>query len=222
MKPEFIRRVPLFATLSDAEFKSLEHVFVIRTYRRNQVVFLEEETGKYMYIVLSGKVKVTKATPGGKENLLAIHQAGDFFGEMALLDGKSSPATVSAMEDCRIVSIAAHDFYGMLMRNEKVIQQIIQVLCARLRQAWAQLQKLSYGTAEARIGAGLMQLARRHGVKDSRGTIINLRITHQELAEMVGTARETVTRTLADLRDKGIIQVEYRRIVILKEGELSL
>ncbi len=221
MKTEFIRRVPLFATLSDAEFKNLEHVFVVRTYRRNQVVFLEEETGKYMYIVLAGKVKVTKATTGGKENLLAIHQTGDFFGEMALLDGKTAPATVSAMEDCRIVSIAAQDFHNILMRNEKVVQQIIQVLCTRLRQSWGQLQKLTYGSAEARIGAGLMQLARRHGVQDSRGIIINLRITHQELAEMVGTARETVTRTLADLKNHGVIQLEHRRIVILKPESLT-
>lgn len=221
MKTEFIRRVPLFATLSDIEFKNLEHVFVVRNYRRNQVVFLEEETGKYMYIVLSGKVKVTKATTGGKENLLAIHQTGDFFGEMALLDGKTAPATVSAMEDCRIVSVAGHDFYNILMRNEKVVQQIIQVLCSRLRQAWGQLQKLTYGTAEARIGAGLMQLARRHGVQDARGIIINLRITHQELAEMVGTARETVTRTLALLRKGGTIQIEHRRIVILNPRALT-
>ncbi len=221
MRPEFMRRVPLFATLSDAEFKSLEHVFVVRAYRRNQVLFLEEETGKYMYIVLSGKVKVTKSTPGGKENLLAIHQAGDFFGEMALLDGKTAPATVAAMEDCRIASIAAHDFQSILMRNEKVVLQIVQVLCSRLRQAWGQLQKLTYGTAEARVGAGLLQLARRHGVQDSRGIIINLRITHQELAEMVGTARETVTRALAALRKEGIIEVEQRRIVILKPAALT-
>jgi len=221
VKTEFIRRVPIFATLSDAEFKSLENVFAVRTYRRNQVIFLEEETGKYMYIVLAGKLKVTKSTPGGKENLLAIHQAGDFFGDMALLDGRTSPAAVSAMEDCRIVSIAGHDFHNLLMRNEKVVQQIIQVLCSRLRQAWGQLQQLTYGTAEARIGAGLMQLAKRHGVQDARGIIINLRITHQELAEMVGTARETVTRTLAALRKQGAILVEGRRIVILNPRSLT-
>jgi CRP/FNR family transcriptional regulator len=221
MKTEYIRRVPIFETLSEAEFKTLEHVFVVRTYKRNQVILLEEETGKFMYIVLAGKIKVTKSTEGGKENLLAIHQVGDFFGEMALLDGRTSPATVSAMEDCRIILIAAADFYNHLMRNEKVVQQIIQVLCARLRHSWGQLQRLTYGTAEARIGAGLMQLAKRHGVHDARGIIINLRITHQELAEMVGTARETVTRTLATLRKSGAIQLEHRRIVILNPRALT-
>ncbi len=220
VKPELIRRVPIFATLTDAEFRSLEHLFLARSYRKNQLIFLEEDTGHYMYIVIAGKVKVTKATDTGKESLLAIHQAGDFFGEMALLDGKTSPATVSAMEDCKLISISSADFHGVLMHNEKFVRQIIQVLCARVRQAWGQLQGLSYSNAEARIRGGLLELSRRHGVVDSRGVIINLKITHQELAEMVGTARETVTRTLALLQQKGTIQMEQRRIIVTNPRDL--
>jgi CRP/FNR family cyclic AMP-dependent transcriptional regulator len=221
MKIDFIRRVPLFATLSDGEFKSLEQIFHVKAYRRNQIIFLEEETGNYMYIVLAGKVKVTKSTIGGKETILAIHQAGDFFGEMALLDGKTSPATVSAMEDCRIATIYSEDFHRLVMRNDKVVRQIIHVLCGRLRNVWAQVQDLTYSTAEARICAGLRQLSKRHGVVDARGIIINLKITHQELAEMVGTSRETVTRTLARLQKKAIILIEQRRIVVLDPKRLS-
>src|SRR5512147_1759563 len=155
MKTDYIRRVPLFATLTDSEFQSLEHVFLVRSFPKNQVIFMEEETGKYMYIVLAGKVKISKSTAGGKESLLAIHQTGDFFGEMALLDGKTAPATVSAMEDCRVASVASSDFHNLLMKHDKVVRQIIQVLCARLRQAWGDLQKLSYSSAEAKIRAGL-------------------------------------------------------------------
>ena len=220
MKIDFIRRVPLFATLTEAEFSGLQHIFVVRAYRKNKVIFMEEETGNYMYIVLAGKVKVTKATSGGKESILAIHRTGDFFGEMALLDGKTSPATVSAMEDCKIISVSSADFHNHLMRNEKVVQQIIQVLCARLRQVWGQVQALSYSTADARIRAGVYQLARKHGVRDARGTIIDLKITHQELAEMVGTSRETVTRTLAHLRKQGILQIDQRRMILLKPEAL--
>ncbi len=220
MKIDLIRRVPLFATLSEEEFKTLEHVFQVKTYRKNQVIFLEEETGNYMYIVLAGKVKVTKATSGGKETILAIHQPGDFFGEMALLDGKTSPATVSAIEDCRIATIYHSDFQRLMMSNEKVVRQIIQVLCSRLRQVWAQVQDLSYSTADDRIRAGILQLSRKHGVPDARGIIIDLKITHQELAELVGTSRETVTRTLARLQKKGVLQLDQRRIILLKPKAL--
>ena len=221
MKTDFIRRVPLFATLSDSEFQSIDHIFVIRAYRKNQIIFLEEETGNYMYIVLAGKVKVTKTTSGGKETILAIHKPGDFFGEMALLDGKTSPATVSAMEDCRIASIGKADFQRFLMHHEKIVLQIIQVLCARLRTVWSQIQALSYSSADARIRAGILQLARKHGVPDARGIIIDLKITHQELAEMVGTSRETVTRAVARLAKKGILQVDQRRMILLDSKALS-
>jgi CRP/FNR family transcriptional regulator len=106
------------------------------------------------------------------------------------------------------------------MTNDKVARQIIQVLCARLRQVWAQIQALSYSSADARIRGGVLELARKHGIPDARGVIIDLKITHQELAEMVGTSRETVTRTLARLRDQGILQFDGRRMILLEPKAL--
>ncbi|MDR0842854.1 MAG: Crp/Fnr family transcriptional regulator [Acidobacteriota bacterium] len=220
MKVDWIRRIPLFATLDDEEFDHLSRIFVERQYRKNQVIFLEEETGSYMYLVLSGKVKVSKSSKGGKETILAIHSAGDFFGEMALLDGKTAPATVSAMEDAKIISVSGEDFHKYLLHNEKVMLQIIQVLCMRLRQEW-QKQIRSGDSADARICAGLQDLVRKHGVRDARGIILDLKITHQELAEMVHTSRETVSRLLASLRKAGIIDVTNRRITVLDEQRLG-
>ena len=220
MKVDWIRRIPLFDTLNDEEFSHLSNIFVERQYRKNQVIFLEEETGNYMYLVLSGKVKVAKSSPGGRETILAIHRSGDFFGEMALLDGKTAPATVSAMEDARIISVSGRDFHKYLMHNEKVMLQIIQVLCARLRQEWHK-QSRSGDSVDARICAELQDLARKHGVRDACGVIIDLKITHQELAEMAHTSRETVSRLLASLRKAKIIDITSRRITVLDEDGLS-
>jgi CRP-like cAMP-binding protein len=214
MKTDFFRRVPLFAGLTDGDYKSLEQVFVQKAYRKNQVIFREEETGGYMYIVVAGKVKVTKSTTDGKESLLAIHQTGDFFGEMSLIDGQTTSATVSAMEDCKILSINKPDFQHLLMKNEKIVQQIIQVLCARLRSVLTLIQTLSYDSADTRIRVGIHQLAKKHGLPDARGILINLKITHEELAEMVGTSRETVTRTLTKLQKNGIVKMDQRRIIL--------
>ena len=221
MKTDFLRRVPLFAGLSDEEFRELETIFQPRAYRKNQVIFVEEETGEYMYVVIAGKVKASKTSATGKETLLAIHQPGDFFGEMSLLDGKTSPATVSAMEDCKIAIISRADFQRLLMCNERVVSQIIQVLCSRLRSVWNQVQSLSYSNADSRIRAGVLQLARRHGINDARGILINLKITHDELAKMVGTSRETVTRTLTDLQKQGIIKMADRRIIVCDAKKLA-
>jgi len=221
MKTDFLRRVPLFAGLSDEEFRELETIFQPRAYRKNQVIFVEEETGEYMYVVIAGKVKASKTSATGKETILAIHQPGDFFGEMSLLDGKTSPATVSAIEDCKIAIISRADFQRLLMRNERVVSQIIQVLCSRLRSVWNQVQSLSYSNADSRIRAGVLQLARRHGINDARGILINLKITHDELAKMVGTSRETVTRTLTDLQKQGIIKMADRRIIVCDAKKLA-
>jgi CRP/FNR family transcriptional regulator len=219
MRVELIRSVPLFSTLSDDEFNQLAPIFVTRAYRKNQIIFMEEETGNYMYLVLSGKVKVTKAGSGGKETILAIHKSGDFFGEMSLLDGKTEPATVSAMEDAKIISVSGADFHKFLLHNEKVMLQIIHVLCARLRAVW-QTQSQNYRTVEERIGRCLHELGKKHGIRDAHGTIIDLKITHQDLAEMVGTSRETVTRALARLRQQDIIEISNRRISILNAQAL--
>jgi CRP/FNR family transcriptional regulator, cyclic AMP receptor protein len=219
MRVDMIRSVPLFSTLTDDEFNKLAHIFVTRAYRKNQIIFLEEETGSYMYLVLSGKVKVTKAGAGGKETILAIHRAGDFFGEMSLLDGKTAPATVAAMEDAKIISLSGADFHKYLLHNEKVMLQIINVLCARLRAVWP-TQNQSSGSADARIRMGIYDLAKKHGIRDAHGTIIDLKITHQELAEMVGTSRETVTRVLARLREQGIIEISSRRMTLLNPKAL--
>jgi CRP/FNR family transcriptional regulator, cyclic AMP receptor protein len=219
MRVDLIRSVPIFATLTDDEFNKLSHIFVTRAYRKNQIIFLEEETGNYMYLVLSGKVKVTKAGAGGKETILAIHRTGDFFGEMSLLDGKTAPATVAAMEDAKIISVSGADFHKYLLHNEKVMLQIINVLCARLRAVW-QTQSQSSGSADARIRMGIYDLAKKHGIRDAHGTIIDLKITHQELAEMVGTSRETVTRVLARLREQGIIEISARRMTLLNAQAL--
>jgi len=221
MKTDFLRRVPLFAGLSDEEFRELETIFQPRAYRKNQVIFVEEETGEYMYVVIAGKVKASKTSATGKETILAIHQPGDFFGEMSLLDGKTSPATVSAIEDCKIAIISRADFQRLLMCNERVVSQIIQVLCSRLRSVWNQVQSLSYSNADSRIRAGVLQLARRHGINDARGILINLKITHDELAKMVGTSRETVTRTLTDLQKQGIIKMADRRIIVCDAKKLA-
>jgi CRP/FNR family cyclic AMP-dependent transcriptional regulator len=219
MKVDLIRSVPLFSTLTDEEFNQLRHIFTVKAYHKNQIIFLEEETGNYMYLVLSGKVKVAKSGAAGKETILAIHRTGDFFGEMSLLDGKTAPATVSAMEDAKIISVSGADFHKYLMHNEKVMLQIINVLCSRLRQVW-QTQSLSSSTADARIRMGIHQLAMRHGIRDAHGIIIDLKITHQELAEMVGTSRETVTRVLARLREQGIIEIDQRRMTLMDDEAL--
>ncbi len=214
-KEEFLKRVPLFYDLTSEELAEIQRVFIERNYRKHQVVFLEEETGSYMYLVQSGKVKVIKSSPEGKEHILAIHYSGEFFGEMSLLDGKTAPATIVAMEPCKLLIVSRNDFLKTLMGNQKIAHRMITILCERLRDAWNQLPFLTFASAEDRIMSTMHRLADKSGVRDHRGIIINTRITHLELAEMCGTSRETATRILLKLQDQGILDIVDHKFVLL-------
>lgn len=202
-----IRNVPFFACLSAEEVKELRHCLVEKFFARSKIIFLEEDTQNYMYVVLSGKVKAVHMSEDGREHILAVHKTGDFFGEMALLDGKTSPATVIAMEDTRILILSGKDFDRYLMRNDKVLRQVISVLCLRLREAWMMHKVVSLPRAEDRIRTLLKLMAVHYGVKSPMGTVLATKLTHQDLADYASVSRETVTRFLNKLAKDGEIEI---------------
>ncbi|MBI3592737.1 MAG: Crp/Fnr family transcriptional regulator [Nitrospirae bacterium] len=219
--PDFerlLRTVPFFSGLSDSEFKDLRHILVEKSFPKNRVILVEEDTQNYMYIILSGKVKVVHLGSDGKEHILAIHRGGDFFGEMSLLDGKTAPATVVAMEDTSVVIISRKDFEEYFLRNEKVLRQIIFILCSRLRESWLMLRVLNLPNAEDRVRSVLKLVSMQYGVRDQRGMIITLNITHQGIADYSALSRETVTRVMNRLVKSGEIEILDSRIILLKHA----
>jgi len=213
---QFAGKIPFLAGLTAEELNEIAGVVHEARFRKNQIILLEEDTQNYMYMIYSGKVKVMSTRVTGEEQILAIHKRGDFFGEMALLDGKTTPATVVAMEDAEVGLIERKDFQELLLSNERVLRAIISELCARLRDAWLKTKILSYGKAEQRIRWALELMSHRHGVKDQRGTLINLRLTHRDLANYTALSRETVSRHLLRLQEDDEVEVLPNRIFLLK------
>jgi CRP/FNR family transcriptional regulator len=211
-----IKGIPFFACLSNEEIKELRHVLVEKHFSRNKIIFMEEDTQNYMYVILSGKVKVVHLGTDGKESILAVHKTGDFFGEMALLDGKTAPATVIAMEDTSILIMSKKDFEEFLLKNSKVLKEIISILCARLREAWMMNNVLSMSSAEDRVRKVLNLMGMYYGIKEQRGTVITLKLTHQDIADYSSLSRETVTRFLNKLIKSGEIDVLRDRNLLLK------
>lgn len=211
-----LRTIPFFQSLSDKDFSDLQHIFVERHYARNKTIFLEEDTLNYMYIILSGKVKVIHSGLDGKEHIVAIHKKGDFFGEMALLDGKTSPATVVALEDTLIAIISGKDFEKYLLNNDKILRQTITILCTRLREAWMMIKVLSLPNAEDRVRAVISIVSDFYGYADARGTVLSSRLTHQNIADYSFVSRETVTRLLNRFAREGEIEVLENKDIVLK------
>lgn len=214
----FIKSIPIFECLSEEQLLDLRNIIEEKKFNKNNVILWEEDTQRYMYIVSSGKVKVVQTSEDGKEHILAIHKKGDFFGEMALLDGKTAPATVIAMEDSRVQLIARENFEKYLLKDEKVMHQLVAMLCTRLRESWLMLKVMSFASAEQRVRAVLEQLGKINGVMDERGIIIALKLLHKDIAGYANVSRETVTRLLNRFVKEREIEILDNKHILLKSS----
>jgi len=213
---DFIKSVSLFACLSDEELSELERIIIKKHFSKNEMILLEEDTSSYMYFIYSGKVKAVQISEDGREQILAIHKRGESFGEMSLLDGKTSPATVIAIEDADVGLISKNDFERHLLGNIKALKQIISMLSSRLRETWMRLKILSFADSEHRVRAALKLLGEQNGIKDLKGTIISLKLTHKDIAAYASVSRETVTRIVDRFLKDGEIEILDNKNILLK------
>lgn len=210
-----IKNVPFFSELTSEETSQIEQFIKIKQYSKDQVVLYEEDTSNFMYLVYSGKVRVVKMYEDGREQIITIHKKNDFFGEMSLLDGKTSPATVIAHEEAVIGFLSKNDFEQHLMGLDSIRSRVIDLLCERLRDSWAMIRILSIDNAEQRLMAVLDRLQEIYGVKDDRGVIINVKLTHQQIANYASISRETVTRILNRLEKDQMIEILENKNILL-------
>jgi len=213
---KILKVIPLFNSFSDEELSVVQEIIIEKNYRKNSVILSEDEAKEYMYIVFSGRLKVIQISTDGKEQILVTRKKGDYFGEMSLIDGKTQPATVVAMEDSTVGLVSKNDFESIFLKNEKVLKQIIFMLCERLRESWSMLRVRSFEDAENRVRAVLTHVSSLYGIKDMRGDIIPLKMTHQEIADYASLARETVSRLLSRFCQAGEIEVLENKNIVLK------
>ncbi|HEY3128769.1 MAG TPA: Crp/Fnr family transcriptional regulator [Acidobacteriota bacterium] len=214
LSSEFLRTVSLFARLEDSELDEILKVFKEQEFKKGDIILMEEDTGKYMYIVLDGRVKVSRLLPSGKEMILAFHEKGDYFGEMSLIDGGTTPATVTAMSPTSIAFVGRKEFTQVLLQHPKINFALLTMLCTRCRDAWTQIEVLTFNNADARIRTALFHLCQRKGEKTNEGIRISLHLTHKEIADMTGISRETATRVLNNLQNQNILTVETKHYIV--------
>jgi len=213
---KILKSIPLFKPFSNEEIFDVLETITEKKYRKNAIVLSEDESNDFMYIVFSGRLKVVQISTEGKEQILVIRKKGDYFGEMSFLDGKTQPANVVAMEDAAVGLLSRNDFESIFLKNEKVLRQIILMLCERLRESWFMLRALSFEDAENRVRGVLTHIGALYGVRDLRGIIIPLKLTHQEIADYASLARETVSRMLSRFSQAGEIEILDNKNILLK------
>jgi len=207
VKIEFLKNAKLFSLLSYDELNQISSRVVMEEFKKNEVIFHEEDTNEFMYIIIFGKVKVTQSTEDGKEIILSIHKSDEFFGEISLIDGKTSPATVTSMEDSLIAIISKKDFHSLIYTQNKVLDNLLRILCSRLRESWKKVQLLNFKNAAERVKMLFLMLSYDNGKKTPEGIILNIKLTHQNIADMTGLTRETVTRILDKWQNSNDITV---------------
>ncbi|RMG69916.1 MAG: Crp/Fnr family transcriptional regulator, partial [Nitrospirae bacterium] len=194
---ERLRSIQLFSSLQKDDIAELKDALKIKRFKKNEVILFEEDTNEYMYAILSGRVKVFRSTEDGKEIILAVHREGEFFGEMSLIDRKTSPATVVALTDSVIALLSRRDFFKLIRNQTALLEQLLQILCGRLRDAWQKMEMLNFKNAAQRVKILLLMLIKDHGKEQTSGDILlDIKLTHQDIADMTGLTRETVTRVL--------------------------
>ena len=202
-----MRHIALFSSLSDAELREIKAHVVMRDFRKNQTILYEEETSEFMYVILHGKVKISRQGKEGKETILSMHRSGEFFGELSLIDGKTTPASVVAVEHSNVGIISKDHFYSLLYTQRKVLENLLMILCARLREAWQKIEMLNFNDASQRLKMLMNMLAETYGEKTAAGTVLRVRLIHQDIADMTGLTRETVTRVLDRWKKGGEIEM---------------
>lgn len=211
-----VRAVQIFSSLADEELDQLMGYIMFKHFRRGDVILNEDDTNNYMYMILAGRVKVVRTTEDGKEIIIALHKAGDSFGELSLVDQQTFPASVLAIEDTHAAIISKTNFFEILRSKQQVLDNFLSMLCLRLRDSWKTLQMIHSRTAIQRVRRVLHRLADGYGETRKDGIQLNLKLTHQSIADMAGLTREAVTRVIDRLQKDGEIGVNKDRTIVLR------
>ena len=213
-----LRQAQLFADLSLEEIESVSCRVTLREFKKGEVILYEEDTNRFMYSVLEGEVKVYYSSEDGKESIVAFHGAGDSFGEVSLIDQQTTPATVAAMEKSLVLIISREDFFVIIQNQPKVMHKLLLLLSGRLRHSWNQVRMLHFKDASNRVMTSIKEMASERGEVMPDGVLLKLRLTHQNIADMTGLTRETVTRIIDKWKKAGLLSVDKNRHMLIQHS----
>jgi CRP/FNR family transcriptional regulator, cyclic AMP receptor protein len=217
----YLRQVDIFANLSEEDAQELMAVARKRSFRAGEVIFHRDDPGQVLYVIKEGKVKIALISPDGQEISLVVFGKGECFGEFALLDGEPRSADAIALDKVECYTLQRSDFQNAIMKHPTIAIQVLEVLSRRLRKTDQMVENLIFLDVYGRVAKKLLELANEHGVKVDDGTRIEVRLTQQELASMVGASRESVNKVMGYFTDKQYISTDKHKITIHRVADLQ-
>jgi len=209
---ESLHAIPLFTNVKREDLGRIADLLIERRFPKHKTIVEEGLPGDYMYVIREGRVQVSKLSDDGREKILQFLQAGDFFGEMSLLDDVPRSASVRALTDTQVWALSRADFLGLLRRAPDVAMAVVQELARRLRETGEHASSLSFQRVTQRTQGLLQRLAKDDCGRE--GMRITPSLTHQQIADMIGTSRETVTRALKTLKQSEWLVQEGKRYIV--------
>ena len=213
-KAQILKGSSIFQNLTDNELGELTNLAVERSFMPDEFIFWEGDTPQWFYIIAEGKVKVLKHSSLGREFIISFFGPGEMFGEVAVFENKPYPASAQAVTETKVVGLKRENLLTFLSNHPQVALKIINVLGGRLRDAQSRLRDLAGERIEQRLASVLLMLSTKLGP--------TLPFTRQEIADMVGTAIETVIRAMSQLKERGIIRSLRGKVIILNKEKLRL
>ncbi|MBA2363417.1 MAG: Crp/Fnr family transcriptional regulator [Chloroflexia bacterium] len=213
LKREYLRKIDIFRDLSHEEMDTLDKMTRMTTVEKGRVIYRQEDRAQGLFLLKTGRVRLARITPSGKKLDLAVLEPGTFFGEMPLLAERRRNAYAEAIDDCLLCVMSQHDIERLVLTQPHVGLRIIGVLSRRLAESEARLEDLAYRSVPARLASVLLRLG-ENGVVEG--------ITHEDLGDMVGAYRETVTKTLNEFQVAGYLKLSRRKVQILNRSGLSI
>jgi CRP-like cAMP-binding protein len=212
-----VAQAPLFRGASQAAIDDLVRRLQIRTRPAGSLIVAQDEPGDAMFLIAQGRVKVALFGENGRELTLSVLSPGDFFGEMSLIDSRPRSANVVALDDTTVLALTRDAFSAHLKAHPQTAMNIIGELTARLRRADETIANLALHDVESRLVRTLERLAREDGESTDAGLVLRKRPTQQDLANMVGSCRETISRTFTSMIKRGLVVPRGRALVLTRQ-----
>jgi CRP/FNR family transcriptional regulator len=215
-----IKDISIFGTLGEPDLEEIKDYFSVEEFRKKDAIFSEGDPSDWLYGVLKGKVKITKISAEGKEIIIEVISPGDVFGAVAVMRGFPYPANAAAMEDTRLLKVSRTNFLKILDGYPSVMYCMMQNLGDRMKGSHETLKNIALEKVSSRIASLLLKLAEKSGVETPEGTVIDFKLTKQDIADMVGTTVETSIRTMSQFKKRGLIEERDGQVVIKNPEEL--
>jgi len=217
----YLKHIRLFDGITPSEMQEMEKITHMEEVKKRQPLYLPGDPSSNVYLLKRGRVKIANTSPNGKEVTFDILEAGEVFGELDVLENAPRSTAAEALDDALICVIPRKDFDQYLAMHPKVTIKLTKLIGLRLKKIQSRVEDLVFRDVPARLAHLLLELSQSDGVKEPNGIRVKAKLTHQEMANLIGCSRETVSTTLGQFRDEGYVQLDGRTITLINEKGLS-